>query len=366
MMPGQTSLSLAELEAFDPGAPRGDRRRRFLCPLADCRGKTRQPSHRSLSMDVATGAWRCHRCDVRGILCEWKQERPWLPPGERRRGALRQAFSLSETKPCPPPEVSAAEAPASAETAWRQQLQGVRPLHGTPGEAYLRRRRIPVELAHRAGVRYTLDWYGRPAVLFPIRDRDGRLVACQGRYVDNGEEPRMRTGGPKLLGVFATPGARQAREVAIVEAPLDALSLAACGVPSLALAGTAWPDWLAQACAFRRVLLATDADAAGEAAVAKLAAALRACGARVVRLRPQGSKDWNEALQKDADGLRRTLRALLGAPAPDLAAAAPGGGEDSAPRTEQGLGGAALVTAVLERFDGRLLEPGETIGCKGD
>jgi DNA primase len=129
-----------------------------------------------------------------------------------------------------------------------------------------------------------------PAVLFPIRGRNGRLVACQGRYVDGDQEPRMRTGGPKSLGVFATPGARQATELAIVEAPLDALSLAACGVPALALAGTTWPDWLTQACDFRRVLLATDADAAGEAVVAKLAGALRACGARVLRLRPQGRK----------------------------------------------------------------------------
>jgi hypothetical protein len=64
--------------------------------------------------------------------------------------------------------------------------------------------------------------------------------------------------------------------------------------------------------------------------------------------------------------VRDTLRALLAAPASAPDVAAPAGGEDPAPRTEGPLSGAALVTAALEAFDSRLLEPGEAVGCKGD
>ena len=56
-------------------------------------------------------------------------------------------------------------------------------------------------------MRYAASWCGRPAVVFPLRDRAGAVVAADGRYVDDGDRPKARTGGEKRLGVFATPGA---------------------------------------------------------------------------------------------------------------------------------------------------------------
>jgi DNA primase len=91
---------------------------------------------------------------------------------------------------------------------------------------------------------------------------------------------------------------RRPELLVICEGPIDALSLAACGVPSLALVGLAMPEWIPAAAAFRTVALALDADQAGDQAAALLAPRLQSFGATVRRWRPSGVKDWNEALQQ--------------------------------------------------------------------
>lgn len=50
----------------------------------------------------------------------------------------------------------------------------------------------------------------------------------------------------------------ETQRVAIVEVPIDALSLTAIGGPPLATQGTSWLAWLPLALAFRKVLLAHD------------------------------------------------------------------------------------------------------------
>jgi DNA primase len=125
------------------------------------------------------------------------------------------------------------------------------------------------------------------------------LIAAQGRFVDGRDNPKAITYGPKKYGVFLTPGALGRMEGApliVTEAPIDALSLAAVGFPALALCGTSGPPWLHRAGAFRRVMLAFDADEAGDRAAHELAPDLETFGARCSRLRPEGGKDWNEIL----------------------------------------------------------------------
>lgn len=140
---------------------------------------------------------------------------------------------------------------------------------------------------------------GRPAMVFPLRDQSGALKGVHARYVDERETPKSRTLGDKKSAIFATSDALLPALPALIvtEAPLDALSLALAGYPAIALCGTSAPHWLHRACAFRRVLLAFDGDEAGEAATEKLAPHLASFGARVERLTPEGTKDWNEMLQ---------------------------------------------------------------------
>ena len=287
---GGPVLTLAELEVFDTGTSPGRKERRFLCPLPACADKPRDASHRSLSLNTDTGDWHCHRCTAGGRLREhWN---PPLPRAQARRAALRRAFGLTDDPPPAPPEPV--------------QVQAL-PLHGTDGERYLAVRGISTDLAVTAGARFAPSWYGRPAVVFPVRDQAGVAVAAHGRYIDD-RLPKSRTMGSLSSGVFvATTDALLADPLVITEAPIDALSLAACGVGAIALCGTSWPAWLPRAAAFRQVYTGLDADDAGDNAAEKIAAAFT-FGSKVERLRPRGGKDWNEILQSyGADRLRRHL-----------------------------------------------------------
>jgi hypothetical protein len=196
--------------------------------------------------------------------------------------------------PAPP-----APADPAHEHRWRAEAKRSRPIAGTPGERYLAGRGIPIDLARAAHVRFTASWYGRPSVLFPIYAPGCRLVACQGRYIDGRDSPKTRTGGRVSQGVFATPGAWEAPQVVISEAPIDALSLAAAGRPAIALCGKDLRASIVDACALRRARVALDADPAGEQAAALWVAELSRFGADARVWRPEGGKDWNEFLLRD-------------------------------------------------------------------
>lgn len=302
---GRPILSLADLEAHDPTASPGVRERRFLCPLDGCAGRSRDASHRTLSLNTATGAWTCYRCGNAGKLRDcWETRR------DRADRALRRAFGLPASAPTPatPTPEKAAPAPPERPTwDWRALWDGTADLTGTPGQAYLEGRGIPLAAAAAAGVRFAASWAGHPAVVFPVADRAGAVQAAQGRYLRDDVKPTKRTGGPSKLGVFTTPGALEASTIVVVEAPIDALSLHVAGVPAVALLGTNATDWLAAAVAFKRVALALDADAAGEGKIDRLAAQLGAFGATIERWRPT-AKDWNDVLrQHGAAALRAAL-----------------------------------------------------------
>ena len=222
-------------------------------------------------------------------------------PEQESQERLRRAFRVEETP---------REAPVKDD--WRKLLQNMQALAGTPGETYLTGRGIPVEVAVAAGVRYAPDWYGRAAVIFPLRNHVGKLVAAAGRYLD-GEKPKARSAGPKKRGAFATVGAWEAEVVLLVEGPADALSLAVCGYPAIAMFGCDLSDAAAVGCAMRVVAVATDADDAGDSAAQKMMAALAARGARVTRLRPPNGRDWNDMLLSlGIDGLKAELDRALG------------------------------------------------------
>lgn len=79
------------------------------------------------------------------------------------------------------------------------------------------------------------------AVVFPLRDIDGQLVKANARAITG---TAKQTLGDSSDAVFSTAAALQSDELAITEAPIDALSLAAAGIPSLALCGVSVPGWL--------------------------------------------------------------------------------------------------------------------------
>jgi hypothetical protein len=160
-------------------------------------------------------------------------------------------------------------------------------------------------------VRFAPSWLGRASVVFPLIDAPGRLVAAHGRAIRGDAKITL---GPRSQGVFVAlapdqthPVAIKQAPVAIVEAPIDALSLACCGCAAIALCGTDAPAWLPARLAFRHVLLVTDADDAGDAAATTLAPQLRGFGATVERWRPAGANDGNDLLLQDPLRLATSL-----------------------------------------------------------
>lgn len=299
-------LSLATLRANDPYGGRGSGDVDFLCPLGGC-AQRRGPGHRSLGANLKTGAWKCHRCGETGLLIEFREDRRDDRDVSRRR----------YRPPAPPPfrvPVPAAPSPEQ-EHALRDALRGVVPIEGTPGAAYVERRGIAAADAAIHDVRFHASWAprstmrGSPAVVFGGRNERGRLIAAQGRYLAG--PMKAASCGPTGSAVYASHGALEAPVVAIAEAPFDALSLAVFGLPSIATFGTALPKWLRMRLGFRTVVIATDADAAGEAFAERIRATLT-LGTRLVRMAlPAGCKDANEALVADAVDFAERVGDLL-------------------------------------------------------
>lgn len=332
-------LTLAELEGRDAGAKAGGTERRFLCPFPACASHQIAAKHRTLAVNTHTGAWHCHRCHEKGLLREWytrqaeAQARPFVSARDRGRARLRSLLNVP-----PPPPLPDASRPdvlkdPDLRKALTELLAGVKPLAGTPGAAYLDGRGLPVDFCTAAGVRFHQNYLGRPAVVFSLRNGAGRVVALHGRFTDGRNDPKSKSRFPMHSAVFATPGAWkgepwQGRAV-ITEAPIDALTLAFCGVPALALCGTAGGKELLK---FRLSLgqavaaFDNDTDApenAGQKAGRALSALLLPVGCQVFRLLPPaGTKDWNEALLLlGRDTLRDYLAGELsgGETVPDVA-----------------------------------------------
>ena len=320
------ALTLEEMERFDPsiaglviGQGRGEQR--ALCPLCG-QNKPRDAAHRCLSLNRQSGVWRCHRCGEGGKVKEMWAEPSSLPRRERARLGLAQVFNapVVQTPVCGHPsedggkgQVDSLAEGQSRSGAWKRELQNLRSLEETDGALYLRGRNLSVPTVGAAGTRFCSSFMGRPALVFPLRDQSGQLQGAHARYVDGRDRPKARTLGYKNNAFFATANALDPMLPALIvtEAPLDALSLAEVGYPAVALCGTHPPRWMHRVCAFRRVLLAFDADDAGDSAAEKLGPDLEMFGARCERLRPEDFKDWNEAVQAGRDELADWLASQI-------------------------------------------------------
>lgn len=296
------ALSLADLEAFDAHPSGGGRERRFCCPLPACRDKPRDKAHQSLGVNTETGGWVCFRCGGKGKLVE-----RWRPAREYRRAAGLRSFRLA-----PEPEQGGAASAARLPELWAATAA----LAGTPGAAYLAGRGIPLDVAAACGARFSGDWLGAAAVVFPLHDRAGALVAANARYLSARAQPKTRTVGDLLLGAFGTPGAWTHDPLVLVEGPLDALALHAVGLPAVALGRTGPPAWLSQMTFGRRVAVALDADLEGDKAAAREIDRLGRLGALAFRWRPPerpGVKDFGDLAKPQNGGLAAGLWPVVAA-----------------------------------------------------
>lgn len=319
------TLTRAEIEAHDPEGGKGGR---WLCPLPECSGHTDPRRHRSLSLALDTGLWTCHRCHAQGQLKEaWKPLEYKSPKEKKQEADTRRRAGLAKIlAKAKGDEEKEYDGPDRFRLGTLCKVQDSREaLEYLAGRGFTQN---ALELLACSGVRFAPDFgrrlatetakgsRGTPSIVFPLRDKEGKLIASQGRFLTpwpSGQ--KFLTLGDKNAGTFATHGALEALQkgqpVAIVEAPFDALTLALAGIPTLALCGSAGaPEWLTRRAFGRRFLLAFDADNAGDEAAATLGAELGTLGAIVERLRPEGAKDFNDLLKAGGEVWSRTAEAL--------------------------------------------------------
>lgn len=280
--------TLSETQLSECRPLRQGQRIRAFCPF---HGGDNQ---RSLSLDTATGRFYCFACQVWGYM-DWARQRP---------GTSLPARSVA---PAPTPAPAALSPDLlSLWAQWRQRLPG------SPAEAYLAQRRIPLALALEQGLGFAPagQWPQRPEasrwpegrLVIPHTNPAGEVVNLYSRAL--GDAPRAirhdHLAGPK--GYFAATALQPGARVWVCEGALDALSLLAAGVPkAIAIFGVeGWRmDWMPPQASF---VFALDSDLAGQSALSKLGRQLRLRGRQVSYLdagRLGGAKDVNEAWVAD-------------------------------------------------------------------
>ncbi len=147
--------------------------------------------------------------------------------------------------------------------------------------------RVPNEVFVEAGLGY-LNQYGRPTdafrsrVLFPIFDVQGRAVGFGGRILPDGRGPKYKNSSDSaiynksrlLYGLnWAKAAIVEADEAIVCEGYTDVIGFAAAGVPrAVATCGTALTEEHVRVLKTfaRRLVLAFDADAAGQNAAERV------------------------------------------------------------------------------------------------
>ncbi len=286
-----------------------------LCPF-------HQEKTPSFQVNPDKGQYHCFGCGVGGDVITFIEKTKHLSFAD----ALHHLSDRLHLQPIATYHhpVTTAPQPAEDDFSWRYYLDGLIKIDDTPGEAYLIRRGIPAWLSRMARVRFHPGWYanqkkgsqGSPAVFFPIYDQVGGLVAGEGRYLDCNRKPKVQSAGPKSRGAFYFSGLFDVKIqiVIIVESPINALSLLACGYHALATCGCEnHAVWLAKSLASKRVIIGFDNDDAGMKGMMRLAVAFNQEGVRAQRLSPlMPGKDWNDYLVSHGqESMREELDAIL-------------------------------------------------------
>jgi hypothetical protein len=269
-------ISSTYLRRHDPQFWDRGREQRFVCPFCGL-GKPMDNNHRSLCLNLLTNAWVCHRCRAKGKL-------------------VAEGAEVIEER-----NVIQAEAERQEREAYFKYLENlkyVKRLHGTAGALYLEQERhINPRFASYHGVRYSPYFYGSPAVLFTLRDLHGKLVAINGRYINEWRDIKHRAAGDKHRGLFVCHKAFSGDYVYLCEAPLDALSLSMAGFMAIASCGAGFSNQLFIQAQGKVVRICCDNDSEGLKLGFHWQDLLAAAEIESEIVLPQ-TKDWNRDLQK--------------------------------------------------------------------
>jgi hypothetical protein len=260
----------AELEHLK-GYRGNDRRGRACCPIHGGDNPT------ALMIDWETGWARCYACgDAWAIRVEDHPD-AWKSGNDSKRShtmnppqSQEKRYSEARSDPQGIPHSS----DALRDGLLRAVATAAEALPSSPGAAYLAERGIPIDVACELGI----GWGTRGAlagrVVFPLSGPDGIPTSATARRIyetENQRDPKYRALDRKagyvktLFNGGAIGHARQSgHPLIVVEGPLDAAACVAAGLPLVVAIGStsyAYPDHFA---GLATVILALDADKAGQ------------------------------------------------------------------------------------------------------
>lgn len=288
-----------ELEGL-PGYRGNDRRGRACCPIHAGDNPT------ALAINWETGWASCFSCgDDFSIRIEDHPDAPqrgaYDAPRSPRIAATRpKGLHHDQAPETPPAGIQAALAAAIAAAAER--------LPASPGAAYLAARGIPLDVAQSLRLGWGTTGKLASRVIFPLCGPDGQPTSAMGRAIDDRMKPKYDTlkrddGYQKTLfnGAAIAQAKRAGTPLVIVEGPIDAAACVAAGIPyTVAICGKSYahPEHFA---GLDTVILALDADDAGQTGRRALWLDLTARGIEVLMLPPaalKGCKDLGEYWQQ--------------------------------------------------------------------
>jgi hypothetical protein len=235
---------------------------------------------------------------------------------------------LNQSRPNLDPESGIARAAvrSGSPVAARRLFAMSRSISGTIVEAYLGRRAIS-KVHHEGSLRFQPRCYYRsaadspteiwPAMIARVTDLDGRITGVHRTWLDPErickapiDTPRRAMGN--LLGNAVRFG--QADDVLAAGEGIETVLSLRCCLPALPMAAALSASHLGAMLfprTLRRLYIARDRDAAGDASVTVLTRHTEAVGVEAIVLSPQ-SKDFNDDLRNfGTDALKAALRIQL-------------------------------------------------------
>jgi hypothetical protein len=276
----------------------------------------------------AAGHWTDAASSEYGDLLDVIRESCGLVDFRDVADEARRFLSLPRSEPRRSPKPVRTPVPAGSPEAARRLFAMSQPIPGTLAESYLRQRGITV--VHGLGaLRFHSRCYYRPgdggpmevwpALIAAVTDLSGAITGAHRTWLDPEgfdarrlgkapvDTPRRAMGG--LVGHAVRFGA--AGDVLAVGEGIETMLSLRCALPAMPMAAALSANHLAALLlplTLRRLYIARDADAAGDAALAALVERADAAGIEAHALSPRMG-DFNEDLHAFGLGaLRATLR----------------------------------------------------------
>jgi hypothetical protein len=282
--------------------------------FADPSAHRREDRNPSCSVNLVSGAWKCHACGADGGAYDAAWRKRYTPRAAidlmiaygltERRNRLQTARELFDASARP----SQADPRPQSRAREREPLDERPALHVTEQDiarwqtALSRRPSLLATLARERGWRYEtiralelgLD---RGRITIPIRDAQRELQGLL-RYKPAGR-PKMFAELGSRIGLIPHPTAETSRRILLVEGPPDMIAARSRGLPAIAVPGDhAWRSTWGDLLAGRHVTIVMDADTQGRAAALRisvnLAATAHACIVDLAPSRDDGYDltDW--------------------------------------------------------------------------